>query len=508
MLDVFVSYARLDRPRVDPLNEALQELGLSTFFDVAEIEGGDAFPEAIDQAVKSAGAVVACWTPNALQRDWVRAECLIGMERKTLIPVEIEPVTAMDVPAAFFALQRVGLTDWNGEREHAGWVATVRAIAKKLARPEIHDRALAAAAVKGTVKRTKEAAAMDGLWKEWARLATGSDRAALASLSEQALGTVVESLVVARLADLDRPALTRLTGGSIAIGLPPRRGWARVRFVSLWSGVVAATIAGAAGAYVSLDTRAKTEIAATSAEREQLAADKESLIRQLQTAAGTQTNALVRTNPFLRGLTRDRLAPFFASFPKGMAFADGLLRRTDILARAGVDTPLRLSHFLAQIAFETAGFRAVEENLNFPGQRLLQVFPRYFKDEAEAMAYDKQPERIANRIYANRMGNGDEATGDGWRYRGRGFINVAGRANYRALGNAIGVDLEANPEQMSDPEVSLAIAAAFWSSRQLNDAADADDLLRITRAFNGGSGGVAERQELLDRAKKTLGVRA
>src|SRR5512132_3494273 len=98
-----------------------------------------------------------------------------------------------------------------------------------------------------------------------------------------------------------------------------------------------------------------------------------------------------------------------------MPFADGMLRRTDILARAELDTPLRLSHFLAQIAYETNGFSVVTENLNFSGRRLLQIFPRRFKDEAEAMTFDKQPERIANRIYANRIGNGDEASGDGWR---------------------------------------------------------------------------------------------
>jgi putative chitinase len=505
MVDVFVSYARLDRPRVEPLNDALQELGLSTFFDVTGIEGGDAFPETIDRAVKSAGAVVACWTPNALQRDWVRTECLIGLERKTLVPVEIESVTAMDVPAAFFSLQRVNLTDWHGEREHPGWVAAVRAIAKKLGRPEIYDRARAAAAVKGHVRPTKEAPALDILWKDWARLAGGSDRAALAGLLERASGTVVESLVVARMADLDRPALTRLTGGSIAIGLPPRRGWARVRFIALWTGFVAATIVGATRAYIYVDTRAKTEVVA---ERDRLAADNEALVRQLQNAATTQASVLVRTNPFLRGLTRDRLAPFFASYPKGMAFADGLLRRTDILARARVDTPLRLSHFLAQITHETNGFAVVEENLNYSGQRLLQIFPRVFKDQAEAMTYDRQPERIANRVYANRMGNGDEASGDGWRYRGRGFIVVTGRANYRALGNAIGVDLETNPDQMSDPEVSLAIAAAFWSSRKLNDAADADDIRRVTKAFNAGLLGLADRQRLLDLAKKSLEVEA
>jgi putative chitinase len=506
MVDVFISYARLDRLRVEILNEALQELGLSTFFDVTGIDGGDTFPDTLDRAVKSAGAVVACWTPHALQRDWVKTECLIALERKALVPVEIESVTALDIPAAFFPLQRVNLTEWHGEREHPGWVAAVRGIAKKLGRPDLYDRARAAAAVKGTVSRTKEPAAMDILWRDWMRLAGGSDGAALASLLERATDTVVASLAAARIADLERPAIARLTGGSISIGLPPRRGWALARFVALWTVVVAAIIVGATRGYVYLDTRAKTAVATASAERDRLAAENETLIRQLQNAPSARATALVRTNAFLRGLTRDRLAAFFASYRNGMAFADGLLRRTDILARAEVDTPLRLSHFLAQLTHETNGFAVVAENPNYSAQRLVQMFASRFKDEAEAMAYDKQPERIANRIYANRMGNGDEASGDGWRYRGRGFIGLTGRANYRALGETIGVDLEANPDQMFDPEVSLAIAAAFWSSRKLNDAADADDIRRVTRAFNGGLNGLADRQRLLDLAKKTLDI--
>ena len=507
-VQVFISYGRRDRARVEPVNETLQELGLSTFFDIEGIDGGDTFPDAIDRAVKSAAAVVACWTPHAVQRDWVKTECLIALERKTLIPVEIETVTSMDVPAAFFSLHRVNLVDWRGEREHPGWLAVVRAVAKKLNRPDIHDRARAAAAVSGPAAPTHNPAVMDRLWMEWMRLATGSDRSALADLQQRARGTVIEPLAAARLADLERPALARLTGGSTAIGLPPRRGWAFVRFVGLWAALAAAVIAGAAQAYRYLGDRADERVATVAAERDRMAAEKDDQIRRLEVAAKASSGGLVLTNAFLRGLSRDRLAPFFEPYPKGMEFADGMLRRTDILARAELGTPLRLSHFLAQIAHETNGFSAITENLNFSARRLMQVFPTRFKDEAEAMVYDKQPERIANRIYANRMGNGDEASGDGWRYRGRGFINLTGRANYKALGDAIGVDIEANPDQVSDPEVSLAIAATFWSSRRLNTPADADDIRAVTRAFNGGFGGLADRQRLLDLAKKTLGAGA
>ena len=450
-VQVFISYGRLDRSRVEPVNEALQELGLSTFFDIEGIDGGDAFPDAIDKAVKSAGAVVACWTPHAVQRDWVKTECLIGKQRKTLVPVEIEEVGEMDVPAAFFALHRENLVDWDGEREHASWLKVVRAIAKKLRRPDLNDRARAAAAVKGKAIATHDAAVMDDLWTAWMRVGTGSDRKALAALMERAKGTVIEELATKRLADLD----------------------------------------------------GQTNAAA---ERDRVGAEKDALIRQLQKAASS--SRLIRTNAFLRGLTRDRLAPFFEPYPKGMAFADGMLRRTDILARAELDTPLRLAHFLAQIAHETNGFSVLTENLNYSGNSLMRVFPRRFSDEAEAKTFAKQPERIANRIYGGRLGNGDEASGDGWRYRGRGFIGLTGRANYRALGDAIGVDIEADPDQVFDPEVSLAIAAAYWSSRGLNGRADTDDISQVTRIFNGGLLGLADRQRLLDLAKQTLGAGA
>jgi putative chitinase len=292
---------------------------------------------------------------------------------------------------------------------------------------------------------------MDDLWTVWFRVAPGSDRAALAGLMERARGTVIEQMATARLADLDGQAIA-------------------------------------------------------TAERDRLGAEKDALIRQLQKAASG--SKLIRTNAFLRGLTRDGLAPFFEPFPKGMAFADGMLRRTDILARAELETPLRLSHFLAQIAHETNGFSVVTENLNYSGSALMRVFPRRFRDEAEALTFAKQPERIANRVYADRIGNGNEASGDGWRYRGRGFIGLTGRANYRALGDAIGVDIEADPDQVFDPEVSLAIAAAYWSSRGMNARADADDIRAITRVFNGGVVGLANRQRLLDLAKQTLGAGA
>lgn len=163
----------------------------------------------------------------------------------------------------------------------------------------------------------------------------------------------------------------------------------------------------------------------------------------------------------------------------------------------------RFTHFMAQVAHESANFRLLEENLKYSAERLLVVFPKYFKTEEEAKAFAYQPEKIANRIYAGRMGNGDEASGDGWRYRGRGFIQLTGRENYRKIGQKIGEDLEANPDRVAtELPIALRTACAYWDDRNLNALADADDLRAITKKINGGYHGLADRQRLLDKARK------
>jgi putative chitinase len=219
-----------------------------------------------------------------------------------------------------------------------------------------------------------------------------------------------------------------------------------------------------------------------------------------------QTVAFVRTNAFLRGLTRDQLAEFFG--PR-IAFGDGLLGRRDILARWGLDTPLRLAHFLAEAAYESNGFGMMEEKLAYSANRLRPMFPRHFKDDGEAKAFDRKPERIANRIYANSAGNGDEASGDGWRFRGRGLFLLAGRSNYRAVGRLLGMDLESEPDLMAtDPEIAFASAAVWWHARKLNELADQDDLRGITRRINGGMHGLDRRRDWLARARSALGIPA
>ncbi|MEM6900203.1 MAG: SH3 domain-containing protein [Pseudomonadota bacterium] len=178
----------------------------------------------------------------------------------------------------------------------------------------------------------------------------------------------------------------------------------------------------------------------------------------------------------------------------------------EVVGRYGItETPLRFSHFMAQLAHESNKFTAVEENLNYSAEALLRVFSKYF-NEAEATEFARQPERIANRVYANRIGNGSEASGDGYRYRGRGFIQLTGRANYRDIGSQIGKNLEGNPDIVAtDPTIAVEVSAAYWDSRNINQFADADDVYKVTKLINGGFNGIEDRIRLLSRAKSIWG---
>ena len=167
-----------------------------------------------------------------------------------------------------------------------------------------------------------------------------------------------------------------------------------------------------------------------------------------------------------------------------------------VMSTFKIDTALRLSHFLAQCGHESAGFKAVQENLNYGAKGLLGIFKKYFPTEAKALQYERKPEKIANLVYGSRMGNGDEASGDGYKFRGRGYIQLTGKNNYAAFGKAINEDITANPDLVST-KYPLLSAAWFWSSNSLNALADkgADDtsVTAITKRVNGGTIGLPDR---------------
>lgn len=162
----------------------------------------------------------------------------------------------------------------------------------------------------------------------------------------------------------------------------------------------------------------------------------------------------------------------------------------------GVNTPLRLAHFLAQTGHESGGFRVTTENLNYSVKGLTGIFKKYFPTVEVAMQYAKQPQKIANVVYANRMGNGDKASGDGFKFRGRGYIQLTGKTNYVAFDKTVDDNIEANPDLVAT-KYPLLSAAWFWSKNKLNEIADGgatDEVVaKITKRVNGGNIGLPDR---------------
>lgn len=163
-----------------------------------------------------------------------------------------------------------------------------------------------------------------------------------------------------------------------------------------------------------------------------------------------------------------------------------------LIEKYKINTPVRMAHFLSQCAHESSGFKALSENLNYSASGLMSVFRKYF-DAESAKQYARQPERIANKVYANRMGNGDEESGDGWRYRGRGVIQLTGKNNYKAFAGHIKSDVVANPDTVSK-KYALDSAAWWWSSNRMNAVADRGDVVAVTKRVNGGTNGLSDRQ--------------
>ena len=165
-----------------------------------------------------------------------------------------------------------------------------------------------------------------------------------------------------------------------------------------------------------------------------------------------------------------------------------------LLQEYEINTPKRVAAFLAQCGHESGGFVFVSENLNYSASGLMRVFPKYFPTQDLANAYARQPEKIANRVYASRMGNGDEASGDGFRYRGRGLIQLTGKDNYFWFAASLEITPQEAAEYTQTFEGAAQSACWFWETNKLNALADAGDFVTMTKRINGGTIGLADRE--------------
>jgi putative chitinase len=168
-----------------------------------------------------------------------------------------------------------------------------------------------------------------------------------------------------------------------------------------------------------------------------------------------------------------------------------------VMDKFGINTPLRLSHFLAQTGHESGGFKITTENLNYSASGLSSIFKKYFTTES-ATEYQRKPEKIANIVYANRMGNGNQASGDGWKYKGRGYIQLTGKDNYAAFDKTVEDDILSTPELVAT-KYPLLSAAWFWSKNGLNAISDkgaTDEVItKVTKKINGGVIGLEDRKK-------------
>lgn len=182
-------------------------------------------------------------------------------------------------------------------------------------------------------------------------------------------------------------------------------------------------------------------------------------------------------------------------------FVEGLAEACE---KFEINTPSRIACFLAQVGHESGGFNAVKENLNYGAKGLMGTFHKYFPDEATALAYERQPEKIANRVYANRMGNGDEESGDGFKYRGRGLIQLTGHDNYAAFASDLGLTMDEAIDYLETYEGASMSAAWFWWKNNLNQFADKEDMLTLTKRINGGTIGLEDRIHHFHAAKAAI----
>jgi putative chitinase len=201
--------------------------------------------------------------------------------------------------------------------------------------------------------------------------------------------------------------------------------------------------------------------------------------------------------------TKNHLKEILPSIPYLDEWYDALSK---VLPEYDITTPQRVAAFIAQCAHESGGFKALKENLNYQAASLCRVWPRLFPTMEIANQYAHKPEMIANRAYGNRMGNGDEASGDGYRYCGRGLIQLTGKDNYTAFAESIETPIEELPEYLSTFEGAVQSAAYFWSENNLNQYADSGDILTMTKRINGGTLGIEDRKKHYAHALHVLGA--
>ena len=201
-------------------------------------------------------------------------------------------------------------------------------------------------------------------------------------------------------------------------------------------------------------------------------------------------------------ITREQLAQIIPKNPYIDQWCSALNK---LLPDYGIDTPQRVAAFLAQCAHESGGFVFLKENLNYRAASLRKVFPKYFPTDELAQQYEKQPEKIANRIYGSRMGNGDEASGDGFRYCGRGLIQLTGKNNYEAFADSIETPVEEIPAYLETFEGAVQSACWFWETNNLNRFADTNDILTMTKRINGGTIGLEDRMKHYAHALEVFG---
>lgn len=202
-------------------------------------------------------------------------------------------------------------------------------------------------------------------------------------------------------------------------------------------------------------------------------------------------------------LTKEKIVHLLHGNPEAEAWAEAAM---EILPKYEITTANRIAGFFAQVGHESAGLKSLEENLNYRTETLDKIFPKYFKNAGRnAAEYAKQPEKIANIVYASRMGNGDTASGDGYKFRGRGAIQLTGRENYTNFGKTIGLTAEQVIDYVQTKKGALESACWYWKSRNLNAACDASDIVKMTKLVNGGTIGLEDRRKHYNEALEILG---